>query len=203
MTTLSLCEQIRRTPFAFLAERSAFALAEFFTGFLWANDAIATPLARISDQFPGPQGLLVATRANLTSMHAEHSFERLLDALEDDLRHHGEPPPGPVQRDVPLLAAIVKVIDDRRTGIFLLEPTTACLYNTLQGHWCGIAEYDPEEARRQRAPLDVIAARVRETYPAATAPWYVVLRIAEGSGMRALQELSRLYHELVESPASI
>ncbi|HET9621538.1 MAG TPA: hypothetical protein VFP84_09240 [Kofleriaceae bacterium] len=196
-----MCAQLRRTPFRFLAERSAFSLASFFAGFGWANDAITIPLARISDQFPGPKGLLVTTRVSLTSTDPEHSFTRLLDALEDDLRRHGEPPSAPVARDVPLLAAIVKAINDGRPGLYLHEPTATCLFDTLEGHLWGIAEYDPEEARRQRAPLEAIAARLRRDHPGTLAPWHVLLRIAEGGDMFVFEEFCYLYHQVTGGSA--
>jgi hypothetical protein len=201
MSILSLCEQLRRTPFTFLAERSAFSLRSFFAGFGWANEAIHAPLARISAQFPGPEGLSVTTRVSLTSTNSEHSFARLLDALEDDLRRHGEPPPMPVARDVPLLAAIVKVINDGRPGLLLHEPTATCLFDTLQGHLCGIAEYDPDEARRQRAPLEAIEAQLRQERPGVVAPWHVILRIAQGGDMFVFEEFCYLYQQVTAGSA--
>jgi hypothetical protein len=196
MSILSLCQHLRQAPFAFISQRSAFSLGRFFAGFSWANAAIDLPMSRIAGQFAGSDELSTPTRAHLTSADAEQGFDRLLTALEDDLRRHGDPLPASVPRDAPLLDAILCVIEDGRAGIFLHEPTMESLYETVNGHLCGIAEYDPVEAARQREPIDRFAALVRERYVHTSAPWYTVLHVYKGSDKFGLRAVLSLYREL-------
>lgn len=195
MSILSICDQLRRDPFALLSERSAFSLASFFSGLRGPYAAINVPMARIASEFPGPSGLSLAGRAYLSSPSSEHGFERVLDALERDLREHGEPPREAMPSDLLQLADIVRILESKRTGLILLERTTGCLFDTLNGHFAGIAEHDPAEAARQRAPLDALVAEVKQRY-AGTAPWHAVLRVFEGPDVYALEAFCRLYREL-------
>lgn len=194
MSILSLCEELRRNPFAFVGEESAFSLCGFFAGYGFANSSITIPLQRAANHFPSSDEMAVCTRAYLASTDPKASFDRLLDVLEYELKTAGEPPAMDVRAGPPLWDAVLDSIMQHRTGLFLREPTVMCVYGTLNGYWCGIDEYDRGEAQRQRSLMNRFTSWLRSRYRHSSAPWYALLRVYEGPASYGLDGLCRLYN---------
>jgi hypothetical protein len=117
----------------------------------------------------------------------------LLDVLEQELRTSGEPSPCDVRFDSPLLERIIDSIITSGTGMYLVEPTSACLYETLNGYWCGLIAFDLADAERQRRTMTRFESWLREKYDPAAAPWHAILRAYEGAAV--LQTFSLLYKQ--------
>lgn len=191
MTLLSLCEQLRQRPLDHLSAECALALDGFFVGYGHADGAIREPMRRAGERFPGRAAMSTCQRAFLASADARTSFHRALDALEDALRI-AEPPPSDVRTGPPLIDWILESIDNRRTGLFVMEPTSACLFDTLNGYRCGVAAFDPAEAEADRARFERFERWMRDYYAPAQAPWHAILRIYGGSPS-VLDKFSQLY----------
>jgi hypothetical protein len=194
-TLLALCDQLRQRPFDYLSAECALALGGFFVGYRFANDAIRDPLQRISSQFAGSAELPPWERAFLTSPDPKTSFHRTLDALERELRI-AEPPPSDVRTGPPLIDLILESIANRRTGLFVMEPTCECVFDTLNGYRCGVAAFDPANAEAQRATSERFERWVREYYAPAEAPWHAILRIY-GRPRDVLDKFSELYRKFL------
>lgn len=190
-TLLALCDQLRQRPFDYLSAESALALGGFFVGYGFANAAIRDPLQRAGTQFAGSAELPPWERAFLASPDPRTSFHRTLDALERELRI-AEPPPSDARTGPPLIDWILDSIANRRTGLFVMEPTSECLFDTLQGYRCGVAALDPADAEAQRATLERFDRWIREYYAPADAPWHAILRIY-GRPLSVLDKFSELY----------
>jgi len=194
-TLLALCDQLRQRPFDYLSAECALALDGFFVGYGYANAAIREPLQRVRGRFPGSSEMPAFRRAFLASPDPRTGFHRALDALEVELRV-AEPPPSDVRTGPPLIDWILDSIEARTTGLYLMEPTSACLFETLNGYRCGVAPLDPAEAEQQRATLERFERWMRDYYALVEAPWHAILRVHGGS-LTVLAKFSQLYRKFL------
>lgn len=194
-TLLALCDQLRQRPFEYLSAECALALDGFFVGYGYANAAIRDPVQRVRDRFPGSAQMAPFRRAFLASPDATTSFHRALDALEGELRI-AEPPPSDVRSGPPLIDWILDSVQTGRTGLYLMEPTSACLFETLNGYRCGVAPLDPAQAEHQRATFERFERWMRDYYAPAEAPWHAILRVYAGS-LSVLDKFSQLYRKFL------
>jgi hypothetical protein len=202
MSILLLCEELRRSPLSLISEESAFSLCGFFAGYSFANSSIIVPLKKVADHFPNSDEMAVCTRAYLASADPKASFDRLLAVLEHELKTTGEPPAMDVRTGSPLLDAILDSVVQCRTGVFLREPTVMCVYETLNGYWCGMEEFDQSEAQRQRSTMNRFTSWLRSRHRHTSAPWYALLRVYEGPAGYGLDGLCRLYNMFSQDDAA-
>lgn len=195
LSLLSLCEELRRNPFEFLGAESALSLSGFFAGYSFANSSIHAPMKRAAAHFEGSDEMTACTLAYLTSANPKSSFDRLLNALECELKTHGEPPAIDVRVMPPLLGSILDSIENSRLGIFLMQPTIMCLSETLNGYWCGIDAFDSEDAQQQRFSMYRFELWLHSKYQPASAPWHAILSVYEGVSSFGLKGFHRLYNQ--------
>jgi hypothetical protein len=194
-TLLALCNQLRQRPLDHLSAECALALDGFFVGYGHASAAIRDPMRRAGEPFAGSAELSTCKRAFLAGPDARTSFHRALDALEAALRI-AEPPPSDVRTGPPLIDWILDSIANQRTGLFLIEPTAACLFETLNGYRCGVAVFDPAEAEAEAGTFARFEHWLRDYYAPAQAPWHAILRIYGGS-LSVLDKFSQLYRKFL------
>lgn len=176
MSLLALCDQLRQQPFSLLGAECALALHGFFVGYGHANAAIEEPLRRARARFADPGTLSVFHLAVLASPDARAGFHRALDALEHELRI-AEPAPRDVRQGPPLVDWILDSIAHHRTGLYVVEPTSASLFDSLNGYRCGTAAVDPADAEDQRRTMQRFEGWLRAEYDDSPAPWHAILRI--------------------------
>jgi hypothetical protein len=191
MSLLVLCDQLRQQPFSLLSAECALALEGFFIGYAHANAAIKDPLRRATAHFAGSDEMTACMLAFLAGPDPRTSFHRALDAIEHELRID-EPSPCDVRWGPPLLDSILESIESRRTGIYLSEPTSGCLFETLNGYRCGTAALDPADAEDQLRTMQRFDHWVRTYYKPSQAPWYAILRIY-GGPISVLAKFRELY----------
>jgi len=197
MSILSLCRELRRQPFEFLGTESAFALEAFFSGYAYANSSIESPLRRAATDFAGSDEMSACTLAYLASTDPKSSFDRLLSALEHELQLHGDGPDASVDvgSTAPLLDSIIEAIDSSRAAVYLVRSTIVCLFETLNGYWCGLDPIDPVYAERLRSQIHGFEFWLRNRYKPAYAPWYAILEVYEGVAEFGLQGFCRLFRQ--------
>ncbi len=196
MDILSLIRDMQAAPDKHITPVDPISLGAFLHGYMAANPAPWTAYDRLLERLRGPDAADAATRVYLLERDDEKAVSLLLSHLEELLAAEEN---RVVPEDAGTFEAwapvVIEGIRQGRPGMFLGECTVMWLCNYVRGFHAGLHAADAAAARRQEGELEEFERWLQDRYDEPSAPWYKILRVFGGPGLRGLNKLVQTWDE--------
>lgn len=199
MRFIELVRDLRRRPDHYLECCTAIHLGAFLNGYGWLDISLRMLILELADCFDGPEELDVFSRAYLTVDDARRGVDRVLEHLEQRASAVSEFPTPPLAEEESFMAAVGPYLRQKRSGVFLGEPTVTCLHHFVRGFLVATAAADPAAGERQARQLADFGRWLGEYYHCGGTQWHRVLRVY-GMETRGIFELPALWDEFLAHP---
>jgi hypothetical protein len=190
---LSLLDAIEKSPGTRLEHFTAYALDQVVSGFRAADVSCAAVMdelhAHLASDRLGEMSPLV--RIHLDHRNFEDGARAGLSLLRKVASKLARPPAPAVMAEQHCVSLLVDAIEQRRSALFLSEPSVVCLFHFLGGYFAAMEQFEPAVSTHQQQEVVGFEHWIGEAYSEQGSPWQRVLSVYEGPGLSGLEAFAR------------